>query len=375
MKEETTNVNMLYRYRAINNRTIENLVNDELHFSSPKFFNDQYEFKPSIDKIRLKSEIKKILSRYDEKQNAIIFKNIKNMFFYSALSKVGELVREYYQMGYIPNKEYQDIAEILVDYLNNCDITFSINTINKYIFESVSRILSVLDSINETNPEFYFMIEDKIANEIYKHVRKSRFDFYLSYIIELFYSMTIDIFHVACFSLDYDNAPMWGHYADNLSGIVIGYCTNDLEKCGVKTSLGSVKWNEFKSIKKGILKRITYLESSDIDHNSYLSDIFYHVVHFDILKYAKKNDSTAKFNVDYFYQKPLIWRYENEYRIVKKGKESLKVKPNAIYIGSRVNDKNKAEIIKLAESKKISCFIMENDSPISNSHFIFRKIL
>lgn len=63
------------------------------------------------------------------------------------------------------------------------------------------------------------------------------------------------------------------------------------------------------------------------------------------------------------------WSYENEYRLPflvsqpsSKSKPRLiigKVKPIAIYLGERINNKSKAKFIKIARSKKIKVYQME----------------
>lgn len=369
-----TSINFLYRYRGINEKTIQGLVNDELHFSSPKYFNDQFEFKPFIDKEELRVEIKRYLKKYDKVQNATILRSLKNMFFNNVLGKVIEISKHFQETGDLTRDEVVLINEIVLEYFCNGDLYHSTRTIHKYIEDIIAKISDIYDRLEEINPSLYSYIDDSYISELNKYSHVSKIDFYMDYMIEQYYSFTFGKFHVTCFSTDFDSAPMWGNYANNLSGIVVGYKTEDLIASGIEFKQDSVLWCDYLPSKKGILKQVHYMDEVDCNHVPYIMDLFHHIVYYDILGNKKKDSRKAKFNVDYFYVKSLKWSYEKEFRIVKSGSKPHKIKPAVIYIGSRVSLRDKIDIIDIAKSKNISCFFMEDNPSISHKNYMFKKI-
>lgn len=116
------------------------------------------------------------------------------------------------------------------------------------------------------------------------------------------------LFHVCCFSKDHDSLSQWSMYADNASGVAIGFnSTNfsDLKKFDKNIDFGQVKYslNSFCNATDIKLKELNnmYQNCKEGDYSWYLG--FMHYIIDDVLKMA------------YFY-KNSSFKQEHEYRIV-----------------------------------------------------------
>ncbi len=116
------------------------------------------------------------------------------------------------------------------------------------------------------------------------------------------------LFHVFCFSKDSDSLSQWSMYADNATGIAIGFNStyfSNLKKINNDIDFGQIKYslNSFSDTINQKLKQLTdmYKRCNKGDYSWYLG--FMHYVIDDVLKMA------------YLY-KDISFKQEHEYRIV-----------------------------------------------------------
>lgn len=139
----------------------------------------------------------------------------------------------------------------------------------------------------------------------------------------------------ACFTTTNDNLLMWSHYADSHKGFCIEYeITNyNLENCSLYNNLYPV-------IYTNNIKYVTY----------------------EVLKeYSGFRDDSTLWGM---YRKGLLgksidWKYENEWRLTLPYSKTDEIfdetffSINKIYLGSKMPEESKKEIIKLCKSKYI----------------------
>lgn len=162
-------------------------------------------------------------------------------------------------------------------------------------------------------------------------------------------------FRICCFSETKDSILMWSHYANYHKGICISYNFEELQ-------------NNFKS------KNFFELYYKKHDFNE-LFPVYY-------TKNFPKIDAsnTLKTLTQAIFTKYKDWEYEKEWRILKynssfNGKPindtSTLIKvptPNAIYMGCKINLKDKKELISICEKEKISLYLMH----MSPSNYILK---
>jgi hypothetical protein len=169
---------------------------------------------------------------------------------------------------------------------------------------------------------------------------------------------------VACLSENHKSILMWSHYADNHKGFVLNY--------------------DFKS-RYAIETGITGLKATDFA-NKKLFPVRYSEERFDATYYAEFHfldnyfkSIGLKLNQPFFdklfYYKILLfkstdWKYEKEWRIIKQTnidyndkKPDIEfienIRPTEILLGSKIEEKNKTRLLKIAEEKNIPIFQMK----------------
>lgn len=142
---------------------------------------------------------------------------------------------------------------------------------------------------------------------------------------------------------DYDNRLMWAHYTNDHTGFCIGYKTEQMKKF-----LYKVKYkNEIFDITNDIIKIMIYPENSKLD-----------------IKKFKPNQMVI--------QKDDIWKYEREWRLINpvtiddisnfKFNDDLKrtkgytypLEPTVIYLGTKISEENKNELMKIAQEQDLA---------------------
>ncbi|MBQ6752320.1 MAG: DUF2971 domain-containing protein [Clostridia bacterium] len=142
-----------------------------------------------------------------------------------------------------------------------------------------------------------------------------------------------NLFYIGCLTTSPTNRLMWSHYADSHKGICIEY---DLSSFIAETTLLPVVY------------------SSNRPQLPWKYVI------------SLTGDSTEKATKALFstlFTKDEIWQYENEWRIIiqKSNEPNIEVPITAIYIGARINPKNKAKILKIAKKNNIPVKQMKLD--------------
>ena len=145
--------------------------------------------------------------------------------------------------------------------------------------------------------------------------------------------------YLTCFSKTNIINPMWAHYAYNHTGICIEYDLKDLNEKYILKWCYPVKYE------------------NNYDYTKELMNI--------------KNNGDKLLH-ETLLKKSTEWKYEKEWRIlidydiqlsglIKKGNDYfLKLpKPQAIYLGINISNKNREKILKICEDREISAYQME----------------
>lgn len=142
---------------------------------------------------------------------------------------------------------------------------------------------------------------------------------------------------VSCFSekCNINSLVMWAHYAKNHTGICVEY--------------------DYREANKKRLKNATILPINYTDTRK--------------MKTILKDDlhECREFHLNIAFTKSKEWKYEKEWRLLeiedrsKKGSNGFKIpfiKPKSIYLGCKISDKLKKDIIKLCNQKNIEVYQM-----------------
>lgn len=273
----------LYKYRVINEYSIQNLENDEVWVTTADKFNDPYDCALTLDCQYIKEILKKNL-----------------------ISIVPTIMK---QKG-IDLK----VADAELENFRNQPLQAFL----KYILEKDQTFAKEPDKIQEIISFIENFFEEKLKQQIQKHVNTSQKGIF-----------------ICCFSELNDSILMWSHYAANHTGICVEY--------------------DFKQSGPGdILTRV-------------LQPLIYKDEIFDLSKYLLQDKE--KFNnlvTSYLaITKSLEWSYEKEWRLsfsIGGGIDPFnrKVpKPKAIYLGSKISAENKELIINLAARKGFPVYQMK----------------
>lgn len=142
---------------------------------------------------------------------------------------------------------------------------------------------------------------------------------------------------VSCFSEKSNiySLVMWGHYAKNHTGICVEY--------------------DYREMNKARLNKATILPINYTDNRKTK-----HIANDDIHK-------NREFHLNIAFTKSTEWKYEKEWRLLeindtdRKGKEGFNIpfiKPECIYLGCKIDERLKNDVIKLCDQKKIKVYQM-----------------
>lgn len=192
---------------------------------------------------------------------------------------------------------------------------------HKFIYENDS-------SVNKEIP-----IEEHYNKSM--EINKKYFDYPIKKIIK----QRKEEVYLTCFSKTNTINPMWAHYAYNHTGICIEYNIKDLNEEYVSNWCYPVKYED------------------NYDYTKELMNI---------------KDNGNKLLHETLLKKSTEWKYEKEWRILidydiqlsglikKESDYFLKLpKPQAIYLGINISNKNKEKILKICEDREISAYQME----------------
>ncbi len=140
---------------------------------------------------------------------------------------------------------------------------------------------------------------------------------------------------IACFSEVNDSILMWSHYTDNHKGFCVEYDFNKINDINIINDLYPV-----------------FYKKSLFD----IADIFFK-------SYTKKEIDKLEF-LSPILTKNKEWAYEKEWRYISSEDKyilNIQKQPQNIYLGSRINDKNKNAIISLFKDSDTHIFQMTPD--------------
>lgn len=136
---------------------------------------------------------------------------------------------------------------------------------------------------------------------------------------------------ISCFSETYNNILMWSHYAQNHTGFCIEYNISNLELT-----------NSFKK---------------------QLFPVFYTPKPIDMSKAILSKQKEIFENI-LIINKSEDWKYEREWRYITSSEDDSKfimpVKPKAIYLGTKISEKNKNIMLEIANNEyQIPCYELQ----------------
>lgn len=171
----------------------------------------------------------------------------------------------------------------------------------------------------------------------------------------------IKAIYVSCFSETNDSILMWSHYAKNHEGICIEY---NLKELGLNNPITRYIFPVYYSNK--VFDIGSYITDGDKEFDNVIQGFNQNI---DKNMNNSKVNSKLKFNNMVLYltalNKSRDWSYEKEWRYVHINTNSqikptfFKIpKPKAIYLGSKINDKNKNYIRNLARKRDFEVYQM-----------------
>ena len=305
--------------------------------------------------------------------------------------------------------------EIIVD---PSDIKlFRFRPINKFTLKELKKDSFVASSPTTFNDPYdclCFYDNKKIKKHILKEVIKnhdkvcSYFSFInfasdneiADYIYQKYVSPNASLLNrdvaLACLTTNINHEIMWAHYADNSKGFAIQYKIEDIIDAGNKHSIKTIQKYRVEISENDLPSNFNNLAIVQYQKNKFdITPIYLNFIN-NIFKSVM---STEKINLNYLFAMSLIssypildffdvlksayclkkeeWSYENEWRFVflnlslsktqKKHVAIGKVKPIKIFLGEKIDKKNKKKILKICKKKKIT--VRQMYSSIKNKTF------
>ncbi|WP_181161642.1 DUF2971 domain-containing protein [Flavobacterium sp. GSA192] len=292
----------LYRYRSCNENNFNALEGNRFLLSKPTLFNDPYDSLLFINREK-------------------IINDLTNDNDYDVVEKL---------------KNDTDFKKSQIDLLGK-DFIEKFSTLKPFKNLEEKEVYKQISNISCTK------FADKLIDESLKAMKQSSL--------------------VACLSEDFESILMWSHYADNHKGFVLNY--NFKSRYSIDTGVSGVKATEFSD------KKLFPVRYSDerFDATHYVE--FHFIDNYFRSIGLKLN---KPFFDKLFYYKILLfkstdWIYEKEWRIIKQTNIDYNdkkpdvefiqnIKPVEILLGSKIEEKNKIRLSKIAEKKRIPIFQM-----------------
>lgn len=279
--------NYFYKYFTINQNLFNSLINNELHFSNPRNFNDPFD---SLPRYKLCSDPKKLKNFYLFIQNHInekidVIKNLKDF----EKKKL----------------DFEKLLEVFLKVLKKFDESYY-NDIGNYEYKLI-EIFTFYNDI-EYFKKAYKVNSVQLQNKMYA-------DFTFLYI-------DINKYGIACGSKTQTCPVMWGHYGNNHSGVCLKFDFYNVEK------------------KQNIcLSKEEKLEIIEVEYTNLPLDIF---------NYDQEQLKNLIFTI--FKTKSEKWNYEKEIRLVNNNQGLLKINKKCIkqiIFGCKTTPKDKYSLCKL----------------------------
>lgn len=308
----------LYRYRACNENNFTTLQENKFLLTKPTLFNDPYDSLLFIDR-------KKIFNYLTQNQEFDTIEKLQNDLQFKQ------------QQIQLLGKEFVEKHLILQPFKNLEE---------KKLYKKVSN-------------KIYTKFVDDLIDQSLKAMKQSSL--------------------VACLSEDFESILMWSHYADNHKGFVLNY--NFKSRYSIETGIPGMRATKFAD------KKLFPVQYSDDRF-----DATYYVEFHFIDNYFKSIGlkSNQPFFDKLFYYKILLfkstnWNYEKEWRIINQTNSDYNdnkpdidfinnIQPTEILLGSKIEEKNRIKLLKIAEHKKIPVFQMKLE-PYSKEYKLTKTII
>ena len=301
----------LYRYRTVNDHTLDALRKDEIWGSSVCTFNDPFECMPHYDPERAKELLKREM---DIGQIAEKYRAYKNGDSVPALQSIFSEEQLQWLFSVLPEDIQPEALEK----------PFSL------FRENALRLLECCQ--DEFEKVFYRTLIDE-------QKRRS----------------------IACFTESNDNSAMWGHYADSHRGFCIEYdfqkiLTACSEKCAdvqhctslmMSPAIAPMIYTDVRYDASQIILPLLLSRMADLAHTAIKP--FYE----DLLVIVKS-----------LLTKSSVWSYENEWRMISMLPDNTlfcriySLKPTAVYIGVRTDEEAANTLYQICCEKDIPCYKM-----------------
>lgn len=332
LKENTPK--KLYRYRNCADYNISSLENGEIWGSPLSSFNDLEEgtFHFNIEKIK-----KDFNDTFSETGIEKIIDNIEKSnfkFFNRFLKMVSRINRRIFQ---------KKLKKVLKNENNK-----------KKFLEKIKKELNFKRKIL-TKPLNYFLkklLSEKFGkNSIYRKRIKA-----------------------TCLATEYNSELLWGYYTDNYQGFVIEYDFSEI----IKNQILEFKDNklEFNYFIAPIIYTTERFDMTDI----LIQELVFNMLNsslydFEIKKGLKYFDIDKLLDIKIIFNKLDKWKHEKEWRLIinsknykKDGKAELIVKcnPTKIYLGMRMKEEDKNNIIEICKKNSIEYETFKQNSSQEN---------
>ncbi|AWH86329.1 hypothetical protein HYN59_14970 [Flavobacterium album] len=280
-------ITSFYKYFTINQNLFNSLINNELYFSNPRYFNDPFD---SLPRYKLCSDIQKLEKFY--------------LFIQKHINEKIDIIRNLKDFEK-KKLDFESLLEVFLKVLFKFDESYY-NEIGNYEY----KLIEIFTFYN--NPEYFkeaFKVNSiELQNKMYA-------DYAFLYI-------DINKFGVACGSTTQTCPVMWGHYGNNHTGICLKF-----EFCD-DTGNQSI-----------CLSKDEKLEIVAVDYNDSPLDIFN-------LDY----DELENLILTIYKTKCSKWAYENEVRLINNSQGLLKINNKSIkqiIFGCKTTPKDRYSILKL----------------------------
>lgn len=234
---------------------------------------------------------------------------------------------------------YRSNSEFTIDELENNYIYFSDRKELNDPYDSIPSLINLTNDLEELKSSYNLILEN-INDSITKSYFTRKFSAdNVKHLINESLESFLNLFGIACFSINQLNLPLWANYSNNSKGICLQF---NMDK----------DVNFFKN-----WRPVTY----ETD-----------------LKQTIFNPSTNQNGImDVFYRKLKLWNNEYEIRLVKQEKGKIKFKKEAlanVILGYNIEPNYKDKIIKTVNKNYRYTNIFQMERPTELKTISFTKI-
>lgn len=379
---EDTNGGKLYKYRSVNDYSIDCLVDGTLYCARPDQFNDPFDCKigvsfKSMYEAKYSVELDFLSTIFEDFAHVILSektieeceeneKTILNEWMSN--KELVEFVKETWECDATAEEKVEAVkdhvvlvADMLQTICEHEDFKDSLGICNDmlpHLWENITpdgklelvkgnssisdfaRANEIYDDVDET--ELMLLLNEKLCPENKEDTKSLRDE--LSKLEREIINKVYSLVRVVCLATDFTNRLMWSHYADSHKGFCVEYDFTD-----------TVEKNEMLPLP------ITYSDKRPL--------IPYKAVLDKSPKYMTEATNEL---LEGFIIKDKAWEYENEWRLLRPSTEEFVNMPavSAIYLGALISDENKRILMQIAEEKGIPVFQMVIDRGEYNLHAI-----